>query len=87
MRQEGGAKVETLADCRYFHTDRIHLSGETRRTVDEESFEGIFCAEGTAVLCADETALTLQKGDTVFLPAGMGTYTLRGEAMCLSMHV
>ena len=87
VRQEGGAKVETLADCRYFHTDRIHLSGETRRTVDEESFEGIFCAEGTAVLCADETALTLQKGDTVFLPAGMGTYTLRGEAMCLSMRV
>ena len=29
-----------------FTTDRIHLSGETRRTVDEESFEGIFLCRG-----------------------------------------
>lgn len=87
VREEGGARVETLADCRYFHTDRIVLSGNTERAVDGGSFEGIFCAEGTITLRAGETELALEKGETVFLPAGLGAYTLSGEAECLSMRV
>lgn len=87
LRREGGARVQTLGDCRYFHTDRIFLAGDTQRTVDGGSFEGLFCAEGSAVLCAGTSALALQKGDTVFLPAGLGAYALSGEATCLSMRV
>ena len=87
IREEGGAEVQTLADCPYFHTDRISLSGETQRMVGDGSFEGIFCAEGTLALHAGETELSLKKGDTVFLPAGLGAYTLNGQAQCLSMRV
>ena len=87
IREEGGAEVQTLADCPYFYTDRISLSGETQRMVGDGSFEGIFCAEGTLALHAGETELSLKKGDTVFLPAGLGAYTLNGQAQCLSMRV
>lgn len=66
IREEGGAEVQTLADCPYFHTDRISLSGETQRMVGDGSFEGIFCAEGTLALHAGETELSLKKGDTDF---------------------
>ena len=86
-RREEGAVVETLADCRYFHTERIALSGEAKRAVGNGSFEGLFCAEGETSLRAGTAELLLRKGDTAFLPAGLGAYTLSGEALCLSMRV
>ena len=57
------------------------------RIVDSGSFEGLFCAEGAAVLRTETEAWELQKGDTLFLPAGLGAYALEGRAVCISMGV
>ncbi|WP_286167123.1 type I phosphomannose isomerase catalytic subunit [Clostridium sp. D33t1_170424_F3] len=87
MRKETGGTVTLLADCPYFKTRQITLDGCMDRTVDGGSFEGLFCAEGAAVLRTETEAWELQKGDTMFLPAGLGAYALEGCAVCISMGV
>lgn len=86
-RKETGGTVTLLADCPYFRTERITLEGCMARTVDSDSFEGMFCAEGAALLRMGTEEWTLQKGDTLFLPAGLGAYALEGGAVCISMGV
>lgn len=85
--KETGGTVTLLADCPYFKTRQIQLDGCMNRIVDSGSFEGLFCAEGAAVLRTETEAWKLQKGDTVFLPAGLGPYALEGRAVCISMGV
>jgi len=87
QRTVGGCTIATLADCRYFKAERMELDGECILDVDDGSFVGLFCAEGNVVLKTEQTALQLIKGDTVFLPAGMGEYTLQGKAQLISMGV
>lgn len=86
-RAVGGCQIETLADCDYFKTERLTLNGACTLTADETSFVGLFCAEGTAELTAQGGALTLSKGQTAFLPAGLGEYRLSGAAQLISMSV
>ncbi len=85
--REGDAEVSRLGSCGYFTTDRIRLAGRCARSVDGGSFEGLFCASGSAALRAGGERMTLEKGQTVFLPAGLGEYLLEGEAECLSIRV
>ena len=85
--REGDAEVSRLGGCDYFTTDRIRLSGRCLRRVGEGSFEGLFCARGSVKLAVGDRQMTLAKGDTVFLPAGLGEYRLEGEAECLSISV
>ncbi|MEG2371428.1 MAG: type I phosphomannose isomerase catalytic subunit [Hydrogenoanaerobacterium sp.] len=86
-RIDGGCVTEALADCKYFKTERLTLDGVCKRIVDKSSFEGLFCAEGSAEVKSEGAALKLQKGQTAFLPANLGAYTLSGAAQLISMRV
>ncbi|WP_312643447.1 type I phosphomannose isomerase catalytic subunit [Hydrogenoanaerobacterium sp.] len=87
VRTAGDCTITTLADCSYFKTERMELDGECTLSVDKGSFTGLFCAEGKVVLESEKGTLQLAKGDTAFLPAGMGAYTLKGKAQLISMGV
>lgn len=86
-RQQGGCRIETLADCDYFKTERLTLAGTCPLLVDEGSFLGLFCAEGEVNLESAGGVLRLIKGQTAFLPAGLGGCTLTGTAQLISMGV
>ena len=58
-------------------------SGAAKLDADEASFHHILLTEGHAVLTAGEDTLTLEKGASVFLPAGLGTYTLDGTGQAI----
>lgn len=80
-------EVVELADCAYFKTDRVTLDGTYTMDVDGESFAGVFCATGSVVLCGGGGEVTLQKGETAFVPAGIGACTMTGKAELLTMGV
>lgn len=80
-------EVVELADCAYFRTDRVTLDGVYVMEVGNESFAGIFCAQGSVVLRGGDGEVTLQKGDTAFVPAGIGACTITGKAELLTMGV
>ena len=71
-----------LGLCKYFKVDKLDLDGEYVQSaqgyVGEESFLHILVTEGRGSIESDEK-LSIQKGDSLFLPANIGSYTIRGN--------
>ena len=75
---------DTLAHCRYFRTRRLVVNGERAETVTPDSFVALLCVEGEGEIFFNGMSYSIKKGEQYFLPAGMGTYLLRGGMMLLS---
>ena len=73
-------KGELLASCDYFTTYSVDVQGRTSLVADDSSFQTFTVLEGSLTLTAVDTVLDMAAGQTVFLPAGMGEYTLDGKA-------
>ncbi len=82
-REHAGYTETLLAGCEYFTARRLDLHGAAKLDADEASFHHILLTEGHAVLTAGEDTLTLKKGASVFLPAGLGAYTLDGTGQAI----
>ena len=76
---EDGAKKRLLSKCEYFTVYSVEADKEASFDADSTSFHNILVLEGNTVLKCGETSLELKKGDSVFVPAGCGKYTLTGS--------
>ena len=75
---------ECLAVCPYFEVRRVTLSGEELPLeVTEDSFRHLLCVAGEGSLCHNGTSYLIARGDSFFLPAGMGNCTLQGNLTLL----
>lgn len=61
-----------LVDCPYFKTSKAVTSDEAFLTAPEESFLALHILAGEGVLASPELSQPFKKGDTFFLPAGVG---------------
>lgn len=79
--------VTPLASCAYFHTELLKLRGCIRKTVDDESFKSLLCLDGQGAVLHLGKPFIFQKGDSLFLPAGIGSYNILGHAniICTTM--
>ena len=70
-----------LANSRYFRAWKQELrSGESARAEqDVESFMSLLCIAGKGELIFEGVSYPISRGDSYFLPAGMGAYELIGE--------
>lgn len=66
------------ARCEYFTNWHIAIGGALSMCCTEESFQAISVLDGVMELEHEETHLALLKGDTIFIPAGLGSYELTG---------
>lgn len=74
-----------LASCEYFTVHEIRMHGARTMNVDETSFHSLLCTEcdtELTVSCSANT-VTLRKGESAFLPANCGTYTISGDGVVL----
>ena len=76
-------EMETLAACDYFCVRRCELDGKQLLEVTEESFLHILCTDGEGEIVYERESYPFEKGDSYFLPAGLGEIKLRGEATLL----
>ncbi|KSV60635.1 type I phosphomannose isomerase catalytic subunit [Acetivibrio ethanolgignens] len=71
-----------VAACDYFTVDKLNLDGELIKRVEgrvlEESFASILVLEGAGAISSQGEVLTFKKGDSLFIPAGSGDYTIEG---------
>lgn len=71
-----------VADCDYFTVDKLHLDGKVMKkmegNVSEESFASILILDGKGTISDSEEMLDFQKGDSFFLSAASGNYTIEG---------
>lgn len=71
-----------LGSCRYFTVDKLVMDGryvqEISGLVDERSFLSLLILDGHGTVTAMDECVEFQKGDSLFIPAGTGTYKICG---------
>ncbi len=73
-------QAELLVGCQYFNTYSIKLESTAQLTAGADSFHTFTVLEGDLQLTTGSTTLDLKAGQTVFLPATLGDYTISGHA-------
>ena len=80
-------KARLLASCEYFTVYELEVDGTSHLTVGKDSFQSFTVLEGEVTLKAGEDELVFKKGESSFLPAGLGHYTLMGKASLILSKV
>lgn len=77
--EENGAVKRLLSKCEYFTVYSVDVAEKACFNADETSFHNVLILEGNAELSCGDTTLSLKKGDSVFVPANCGEYTIVGS--------
>ena len=80
-KEQDGIRI--LASCEYFEVKEIKLKGEKHLRADSTSYHALLSVDGSFEISVGEFAMTVCAGETVFVPAGMGDYCIKGEATVL----
>ena len=80
-------KARLLASCEYFTVYELEIDGTSHLTAGRDSFQSFTVLDGELTLKAGETELVFKKGESSFLPAGLGNYTLTGKAQLILSKV
>ena len=76
-----------VADCDYFTVDKLNLDGKVMQEmageVSEKSFASILILEGEGIIENQGELVAYKKGDSFFLPAGCGSYRMKGTCDAL----
>ena len=70
-----GAGIKLLANSKYFRVFHVAMESGSVFKVGDESFQAVTILKGAATLKTQIGAVTVNKGETVFLPAGLGEYS------------
>ena len=82
-----GNTKSLVADCEYFASYCYNVKESITFNADETSFNSIIILEGEGTItCGDESA-TFVKGDSFFLPAGAGEYTINATCDIILSNV
>lgn len=79
--------ADHLASCRYFTVDKIETDTAVPIRSDENSFHHLLCLDGNGKIEWRDGGLEFKKGDSLFLPAGLGDCTASGHFQALHTWV
>lgn len=79
----GRATPDVLVNCPYFSVRHVKVNGERAEAVPRESFVSLLALAGAGYVQAGAHRVPFEKGESLFLPAGLGEYRLVGEAELL----
>ena len=72
-----------LGSCRYFAVKELKILGEQAFVADSKSYHALVVVAGQVQLETPDYSQIIKTGETVFIPASLGTYLLSGEATVL----
>lgn len=82
-----GCSRELLCRCKYFETERIQVTKGFSFSVMENSFQVLMCLDGYGQVEVDRyKPVRFSKGETVFLPAGIGRCLIIGDTSVLKIR-
>lgn len=82
-----GYSETRLVDCEIFNLSRLNIEEKAELEADENSFVSLVCIDGNGVLIQGDEAVTLYKGDSLFIPAGMGKFEILGKVCVLRTKI
>ncbi len=88
VRYYPGCSREVLVNCPYFQTELVRVSGAFEFSVTDESFQVLLCTEGGGKIrnVGVKRPMSIKKGDCLFIPAGAGGFTVKGQAELLKVR-
>ena len=75
----GCAEGDLLANSKYFKAYARDIVGEGILFASSDSFVSVLCVGGEGVVSFEGEEYPISRGDSYFLPAGMGECSLRGD--------
>ena len=76
-----------LSSCDIFTVYEMEIL-EATMTADAASFHSLVCLDGDALLLREgKPEFSFRKGDSIFIPAGFGSYTVKGDCSLLRTTV
>lgn len=81
--QKQGYTERVLCDWPYFNTSLLEVESDAALCCDAESFACLTVLGGEPEILWKNESLPLKMADSVFLPAGLGDFSLRGKARVL----
>ena len=66
---------------------RLDVEEKAVLTADESSFISLVALEGNGVIMHGESCVTLYKGESVFIPAGLGEVEILGAVTVIETRV
>lgn len=85
--QKDGYKETLLCSCDLFTVKRLEVEEKAVINADEKSFVSLVALEGNGVIMHEDTCVTLYKGESVFIPAGMGECEILGAVTLIETRV
>ena len=76
-----------LSLCEYFSLEKYDIHGVCEEESDKERFFIFTCVEGEGIITSEEGELAIKKGDSIFIPASLGKYSLKGNMTLLKSYV
>lgn len=83
VEQHEGYTSKLLSSCDYFTTYALDVETKAQLTADEKSFNSILVLEGECEI----DGIKALKGDSVFVTAGSGSYTVEGKCKAVLTKV
>ena len=78
-----GFFMEEMFSCEYFKAYCFHIRTIAALTCDGRSFQHLLFVEGQGLLRCQGKTYLFQKGDSFFMPASLGDYTVEGQCRML----
>lgn len=72
---------------RYFACERYNVNGSFAEKCDGSKFYIFICLEGKGSISSENMTESFKAGETVFIPAGIGEYTVQGDLTALKTYV
>lgn len=81
-----GYSKKLMSSCDYFTTYVLDVESKAELKADGKSFNSILVLEGEGKLVCDKE-LSFKKGDSIFVPANAGDYTIEGNCKAILTKV
>ncbi len=86
IRYARGKNEDLLANCEYFSAELIRVSHKLRIDADD-SFVSLLCIGGAGSISFDGESYEIKKGDSYFLPRGIGGCILNGDMELIASRI
>ena len=80
---DGDAVFTDLCECEFFKMTTLELNGAHTLNVGDESFLSILVYDGSGEIAYGDNILSVNKGDSIFVPANLGSFTVKGNFKAL----
>ncbi len=85
--KKDGYSETLLTSCDLFTVKRLDVEEKATLTAGKESFVSLVALEGNGVVMHGDSCVTLYKGDSLFVPAGLGEFEILGEVTVLETRI